>query len=120
MRMGREGHMQRRDFITLVGGAVAAWPLAARAQQRAFPMIGLLSSRSPAVNAPRIALIRQGLNETGFVEGQNVAIDYRRAASSLDHLVGAGEQRRRHSKAVGSVNEHSPASSRRASGRRLN
>ena len=57
--------MKRREFIMLVGGAAAAWPLAAHAQQRALPMIGLLSSRSPAVDASLIALIRQGLNETG-------------------------------------------------------
>jgi putative tryptophan/tyrosine transport system substrate-binding protein len=56
--------MKRREFIALLGGA-ATWPLAARAQQRALPMIGLLSSRSPAVDASLIALIRQGLNETG-------------------------------------------------------
>jgi putative ABC transport system substrate-binding protein len=79
--------MKRRHFITLIG-SVAAWPLAARAQQRALPMIGLLSSRSPAVDAPLIALIRQGLNETGFVEGQNVAIDYRWAEGQYDRLAG--------------------------------
>jgi putative tryptophan/tyrosine transport system substrate-binding protein len=79
--------MKRRDFITLLGGA-AAWPLAARGQQRAFPMIGLLSSRSPAVDAPFIALIRQGLNEIGFVEGKNVALDYRWAEGQYDRLAG--------------------------------
>jgi len=66
--------MKRREFITLLGGAVA-WPLAARAQQRVLPMIGLLSSPSPAVDTPLIVLIRQGLGESGFVEGQNVALD---------------------------------------------
>jgi len=66
--------MRRRDFIKAVVGSFAASPLAVRAQQRALPTIGLLSSRSPAVDAHLIALIRQGLNETGFVEGQNVAI----------------------------------------------
>jgi putative tryptophan/tyrosine transport system substrate-binding protein len=69
--------MRRRDVITLLGGTAAAWPLAARAQQRAFPVIGLLSSRSPAVDLPLIAVIRQALNETGLVEGQNVTLDYR-------------------------------------------
>src|SRR5262245_66424900 len=80
--------MKRRDFIALIGGAAAAWPLAARAQQRAFPGIGLLSSRSPAVDTPLIAVIRQGLNETGFVEGQNVALDYRWAEGQYDRLAG--------------------------------
>ena len=64
--------MKRREFITLIGGAAATWPLAARAQQPAMPVIGLLSSRSPAVDIPLIAVIRQALNETGLVEGQNV------------------------------------------------
>jgi putative ABC transport system substrate-binding protein len=79
--------VNRPEFITLLGGA-ATWPLAAWAQQRAFPVIGLLSSRSPTVDAPLIAVIRQGLNETGFVEGQNVALDYRRAESQYDRLAG--------------------------------
>jgi putative ABC transport system substrate-binding protein len=54
-------HLKRRDFITLPGGAAAAWPLATRAEQRAFPVVGLLSSRWPAVDTPLIAVIRQGL-----------------------------------------------------------
>jgi putative ABC transport system substrate-binding protein len=78
--------MRRRDFIKVMPGPAVVWPLAARAQQRALPTIGLLSSRSPAVDAPLIALIRQGLNETGFVEGQNVAIDYRWAEGQYDRL----------------------------------
>lgn len=61
--------MKRREFITLVGGTVIAWPLAAHAQQRAVPVIGVLSSRSPAVDTSLIAVIRQGLNEAGFIEG---------------------------------------------------
>src|SRR5262245_55997244 len=77
----------RREFITLLGGA-AAWPLAARAQQSAMPVIGLLSSRSPALDTPIIAVIRQGLNETGLVEGQNVALDYRWAEGQYDRLAG--------------------------------
>jgi putative ABC transport system substrate-binding protein len=77
--------MRRRDFIKVAGSAVA-WPLAAWAQQR--PVVGLLSSRSPAVDTPLIAVIRQGLNETGFVEGQNIALDYRWADGQYDRLAG--------------------------------
>jgi putative ABC transport system substrate-binding protein len=81
--------LKRREFITLLGGAAAAWPLAARAQQqRASPVIGLLSSRSPAVDTPLIAIIRQTLSESGFVEGQNVAFDYRWAEGQYDRLPG--------------------------------
>jgi putative ABC transport system substrate-binding protein len=80
--------MQRRHFIAFLGGAAAAWPLAARAQQRTFPVIGLLSSRSLAVDTPLIAVIRQGLNETGIIEGQNVTIDYRWAEGQYDRLAG--------------------------------
>ena len=80
--------MKRREFITLLGGAAAAWPLTARAQQRPVPVIALLSSRSPAVDVPLIAVIRQGLNETGIIEGQNVTIDYRWAEGQYDRLAG--------------------------------
>ena len=79
--------MKRRQIITLLSGA-AAWPIAARAQQRALPVIGLLSSRSPAVDTPLIAIIRQGLSESGLVEGQNIAIDYRWAEGQYDRLAG--------------------------------
>jgi putative ABC transport system substrate-binding protein len=77
--------MRRRSFISLVGGA-AAWPLAARAQQPAMPVIGLLSSRSAATDTHLIAVIRQALNEGGFVEGQNLVIDYRWADGQYDRL----------------------------------
>jgi putative ABC transport system substrate-binding protein len=80
--------MKRREFITLLGGTAVAWPLVARAQQRAMPVIGLLSSRSPAVDTLLIAVIRQSLNETGLVEGQNVALDYRWAEGRYDRLAG--------------------------------
>jgi putative tryptophan/tyrosine transport system substrate-binding protein len=80
--------MRRRDFIKVITGSAVVWPLTARSQQRAFPVVGLLSSRSPAVDTPLIAVIRQGLNEAGFVEGQNIALDYRWADGQYDRLVG--------------------------------
>jgi putative tryptophan/tyrosine transport system substrate-binding protein len=80
--------VRRRAFITLIGGAAAAWPLAVRAQQPMLPVIGLLSTRSPAVDTPLIALIRQGLAGSGFVEGQNIAFDYRWAEGQYDRLSG--------------------------------
>jgi len=76
----------RREFITLLGGAAVAWPLAARAQQQQLPVIGILSSRSQATDALLLAVIRQGLNDTGFVEGRNVSIEYRWAEGNYNRL----------------------------------
>jgi hypothetical protein len=77
--------MRRRDLVLLLGG-VAAIPRALRAQQKAMPVIGFLSSASPGLSAPLVAALREGLSETGYVEGQNLAIEYRWAEFRYDRL----------------------------------
>jgi putative tryptophan/tyrosine transport system substrate-binding protein len=78
--------MRRRDFLTLVGGVVVSWPLAAHAQPPPMPVIGYLSARSPEDTADLLAAFRSGLAQTGFVEGRNVAIEYRWARGQYDRL----------------------------------
>jgi hypothetical protein len=78
--------VRRREFITLIGGAAAAWPLVTHAQQLSMPVIGFVSSTSLAPFAKLVAAFRQGLEEAGFVEGQNVAVEYRYAESQTDRV----------------------------------
>src|SRR5262245_56339021 len=76
---------ERRSFLTLLGGA-AAWPLAARAQQATMPVIGFLHSASPEGNAVRVRAFREGLKEVGFIESENVAVEYRWADNQIERL----------------------------------
>jgi putative ABC transport system substrate-binding protein len=78
--------INRRETIALLGGAAAAWPFAARAQQRAVPLVGYLSVGSPEQSASSVAAFRKGLSEVGQVEGQNLSIEYRWAQGQRERL----------------------------------
>src|SRR5262249_29076818 len=108
-----EGHMAsdigRRKFLATLGGAAAAWPLAARAQQQAMPVIGFLSASSPEALTDRLRAFHQGLQETGFVEGQNLAIDYRWAHGEFGRLSELAADLVRHQVVVLVTSENPPA-----------
>ena len=99
--------MRRRAFITLLGGAAAAWPVAARAQRTTKPIVGFLNSASADKYAYLAAAFRQGLNDLGFVDGQNITIEYRWAASQYDRLSADHDSGVLSIRPLGSTNQYS-------------
>jgi len=108
--------VRRRAFITLLGGAAAAWSLAARGQQPAMPVIGFMSARSPEDSAHLVAAFRRGLGDSGFIEGQNVAIEFRWAHGQYDRLPALADElvRRQVNVLVAVGGEPSPLAAKRA------